>query len=107
MKPPMNNKAELIFIDKNGVPDRHGKYPVINIKTEARVRQSTKVVFGTDGTSRQSKLEVDLPPINLEGISEINALDNFGVWHKAQVIDISDATNFAGNRIFYRTILCE
>lgn len=107
MKPPMKNIAIVIFTDMSGTPDRYGKYPTITIETPARVNISTKILKNSDGTERRASLEIDLPPdVNLEYGTKIKALDNFMVWHEAEIIDIDDATNFAGNRVFYRTVLC-
>jgi len=107
MHPPMKGEAILLVTDKTQPPDRYGKYPVKEMKYKARVRFATKIIIIPGGVNRQSKLEIDLPAIaNLENGMQIKALDNFGVWHTAEIIDISDATNFAGNRILYRTVLC-
>lgn len=105
--PPMNNEAIFIREDRTKPADRHGKYPVTEVHTKARVKFTSKVVRNTDGTERQAYLEVDLPPMNLEKGLQIKAKDSFDVWHTAEIINVSDATNFAGNRLYYRTVLCD
>jgi hypothetical protein len=107
MRPPMRNQANISIEDRTQPPDRYGKYPVKDVTTKARVKHSTEVIRREDGTTVEARLEVDLPPeINLQNGQSIKAQDNFGVWHTATIESISEATNFAGNRVFYRTCYC-
>lgn len=105
--PPMNNEAIFIKEDRTQPPDRYGKYPTTEVKTKARVKFTSKVIRQPDGTERQAILEVDLPPMTLEQGLQIKAKDSFNVWHTAEIISVADATNFAGNRLYYRTVLCD
>jgi hypothetical protein len=108
MKPPMKNRAVIITEDRTAAPDRYGKYPTKRIDTKARVNFSTQFVRSPQGIEKQARLEVDLPPeiVLSEGLS-IEAQDSQEKWHTAQIISIDDATNFAGNRILYRTVFCD
>lgn len=108
MRPPMNNQATLTTTDPNGTPDRYGRLPTKEVTTKARVAFTTQIVRSAQGTERQARLEVDLPPeIDVSEGLEIKAQDGQGKWHTAQIISIDDATNFAGNRIYYRTVFCQ
>jgi hypothetical protein len=107
LRPPMKNRAIIVSEDRTTPPDRYGNYPKIRQDSIARVKFSTSLVTDPDGSQRQASLEVDLPPeVNLQYGVEIEALDSNGVWHTAQIVAINDATNFAGNRILYRTVMC-
>lgn len=107
MRPPMRNKAIISIEDRTKPPDRYGKYPIIETEVQARVKHSTEFVRTSSGTEIESKLEVDLPPeINLKDGQTIKAQDNFGEWHTAVIMSIDEATNFAGNRVLYRTCYC-
>lgn len=104
---PMNSEAIVLSDDKTQPRDRFGKYPKKETSTQARVAFSTQFVRTPDGTQKQAKLEIDFPPevIVQEG-DKIKAKDIQGLWHEAEILLISDATNFAGNRVFYRTVVC-
>lgn len=104
---PMKQQAIIITEDRTQAADRHGKYPTIPVTTVARVSFSKAFVKNANGTVIQAKIEVDLPPtVNLSQGLKIEAQDAFGVWHKAEIITIDDATNLAGNRVLYRTCIC-
>lgn len=107
LRPPMKNEAVIVSANTTGQPDRYGRKPKSEMTTEARVAFSTQIIRQADGTQREARLEVDLPPqIILSEGDEIRAKDSQGVWHTAQIISIDDATNFSGSRIMYRTVLC-
>lgn len=107
MKPPMNNEAIVEIVDKSQKPDKHGKHPRIEVKTKARLRLTTRIVRTTDGEVRESNMEVALPPhINAMRGTKVKAKDQFGQWHEGLVISVDEATNFAGNYVYYRTVYC-
>lgn len=108
LKPPMHNEAVIVSRDMTKPPDRHGKRPEKRQATAARVSLGAKHIRVTDGSFKLSTLEVDLPPeIVLTNGDTIEAKDNQGNWHTAQIMRIDESTNFAGNRTIYRTAYCE
>ena len=107
MKPPMNNEAIVEIVDKSQKPNVNGKYPRIEVRSEARVRLTTRMVRNTDGDIMESNMEVVLPPhVNAMKGTKVKAKDQFGQWHEGLVITVEEATNFAGNYVYYRTVYC-
>jgi hypothetical protein len=105
---PMRQRAVIVASDITQAKDRHGKFPLIESDTVARVAFTGRILRGVDGSFKQARLEVDVPPeVPLNNVQEIRALDSFGVWHTAQLITYEESTNLAGNRVYYRTIYCE
>lgn len=108
MKPPMNNAVTVISADKTQTPDRHGQYPEKRQATLGRVMNTTQVIRTVQGSYKQARIEIDLPPtITLQDGDKVEAVDNQGIVQKAQIIKVEEATNFAGNRTLYWTVYCE
>jgi hypothetical protein len=107
MKPPMKNQVTVYSTDMTKAADRHGERPKISQSTLGRVALTTKLVKNVQGQFVQASLEVDLPPeIDLSEGDSIEAVDNQGRKQTGKIISIDEATNFAGNRTFYRTVYC-
>ncbi|MFC7063801.1 hypothetical protein [Halobacillus seohaensis] len=109
MKPPMNQSIEVKnpLLDDKGTPviDRYGKPQLAAENTRARVQYSTKVVRGTDGQQYESSLEVDLSPsIKVSYGSEISYTDPLGTVTKGKVMSMNESMNFAGNKVYFRTV---
>ncbi|AKQ08586.1 head-to-tail stopper [Bacillus phage vB_BceS-M2] len=104
LKPPMNNDV-IIFVD-TGQKDRNGRPITTPVESKGRVRFKTNSVKTPEGTVVSTTTMIDLPhdaPIDFYNeISYVHPSNN--KVYKGKIETIDDATNFAGNRIFYRTV---
>lgn len=72
---------------------------------KARVQFTSKVIKKVDGNELQSRLEVDvMPDIPVEYGTKAEYTDPFGTITKGTIIDVSESTNIAGNKIYFRTV---
>lgn len=109
MKPPMNQSITLKnpVLDSLGNPDKDsfGRPKLETSVTQARVQYSTKVIRGTDGQTYETSLEVDLPPEVKVGFgTETSYVDPFNNKIEGRVLAMSESTNLAGNKVYFRTV---
>ncbi len=111
MKPPMREKITLYqtIFDENGDPikDEYGRSKTNPVESKARVIFSTRVVQGSDGRQYETSLEVDLPAdltVNYGDELEYVPFLGLGVKTKGLVRAMSESTNLAGNKVYFRTV---
>lgn len=110
MRPPMNQSVTYAVpkLDAEGNPlrDKYGR-PIGSEPQEipARVVREVSVVYDAQGTERRVGLEIDVPPeVEPEQGSEITFTTASGKQETGTVVTMSEATNLAGDVVYYRTL---
>ena len=107
MKPRMPHDVIVEIEDRSQPTNDHGQYPRIPVETKGRVRRTERVITTVDGRTRESQLEIDLPPeVRIVEGAKIHYIDPFGKPIEATVTTVEESTNLAGNRVDFRTAIC-
>jgi hypothetical protein len=104
MKPSMKHSV-VVRVPRLGEKNEYGKPLKDPVSTNARVLYSTRTVKGTNGQTFETSLEVDLPPDIPVGYgTEIEYTDYAGKVTKGMVIAMTESTNLAGTKVYFRTV---
>ena len=110
MRPPMKQSVTYAIpkLGPDGLPlrDKYGR-PIGAEPQEipARVVREVSVVYDAQGTERRVSLEIDVPPeVEPEQGSQITYTTASGRKEKGTIVTMSEATNLAGDVVYYRTL---
>lgn len=115
MIPPMNQSLTVNStrsVDENGNPitDRYGReiFEDFPVTYSAGVKQETSRIVRDNGVIHDTNFVIDVENnVPVESKMNIKFTDIDGNSHEGIIEKISEATNFAGNRILYKVLMVD